>query len=107
MRANWQRNFVAIPVDPTPNIGVQLEVEIRIDVCGVDPPDNALGSFTASLAWNPAVLACDRGSGLLADFTGLVNSSNASSGHIIFKGSNVTRATGNVTVLNVNSDVVG
>lgn len=46
-----------LPSDATPSVGDQIEVTISIDLSGVNPPHNALGSFTGSLAWNPAVLA--------------------------------------------------
>jgi hypothetical protein len=97
----------ATPTAPTPSIGDQIEVEINIDVSGVDPPDNALGSFSASLAWDPAVLAYDSDSGVLAGFTGVVNSTDAASGQLIFNGANAGGATGSVTVLNITFDVVG
>jgi hypothetical protein len=97
----------AIPSDATPSIGDQIEVEISIDASAVNPPDHRLGSFTGSLDWNPAVLAYNSDSGIMAGFTGVVNVSNVSSGHVVFNGAQPSGATGNVTVLRITFDVVG
>jgi uncharacterized repeat protein (TIGR02543 family) len=97
----------AIPSNATPSIGQQIVVTISIDVSGVNLPDNALGSFTGSLDWNPSVLTYNSNSGLLAGFTGAVNVSQVSSGHIVFNGANASGATGNVTILRITFDVVG
>jgi hypothetical protein len=88
-------------------MGEEIEVVISIDVTDVDAPDGALGSFSGSLDWNPAVLAYDSHSGILAGFSGVVNDARASSGHLIFNGANASGATGNITVLNITLDVVG
>jgi hypothetical protein len=97
----------AIPSNTAPSIGEQIEVAISIDVSAVDPPDDALGSFTGSLDWNPAILIYTSDSGILAGFTGVVNDSDASSGHIVFNGAQASGATGNVTVFSITFDVVG
>jgi hypothetical protein len=97
----------AVPSNATPSIGEQIQVTISIDVSGVDPPHNALGSFSSSLTWNPAVLAYQHASGILAGFTGVINASQVSSGRIVFNGARPTGATGNVTVLIITFDVVG
>ena len=94
----------ATPSNATPSIGQQIDVEINIDVSGVNPPDNALGSFSASLDWNSAVLAYHSNSGLQAGFTGVVN---PTTGHLAFNGANPSGATGNFTVLSITFDVVG
>ena len=46
----------ATPSNATPGIGDSIVVTIAIDVSGVAAPDNALGSFTGTLDWDPAVL---------------------------------------------------
>jgi hypothetical protein len=97
----------AIPSSTTPSVGEQIEVAISIDVTDVDAPDEALGSFSGSLDWDPAVLAYDDNSGILAGFTGVVNDGQASSGHLIYNGAKATGATGSVTVLTITFDVVG
>jgi hypothetical protein len=96
----------ATPSDATPSVGEQIDVTINIDVSGVASPDNSLGSFTASLDWDPAVLAYVSDSGILAGFTGVVNTSSVSSGHIVFNGVKPSGATGDVTVLSITFDVV-
>lgn len=97
----------ATPSNALPDVGGQIEVAITIDVTGVAAPDSALGSFTGSLDWNPAVLAYNSDSGILGGFTGIVNDAQVSSGHLIFNGAKATGATGAVNVLNVRFDVVG
>ena len=97
----------ATPSNATPSIGQQIDVEINIDISGVNPPDNTLGSFSASLDWDTTVLAYHSNSGILAGFTGVVNTANVTSGHIVFNGANLSGATGNVLVLRITFDVVG
>jgi hypothetical protein len=97
----------AVPSDGTPSIGEQVVVAISIDVTDVDPPDEALGGFTGTLDWDPTVLGYHSNSGILAGFTGLVNVSQASSGHIVFNGANASGATGDITVLSVTFDAIG
>ena len=97
----------ATPSDTTPDIDDSIVVTINIDMSSVSAPDNALGSFTGSLDWDPDVLAYSSNSGILAGFTGYVNVTQASSGHMVFNGANVTGATGNIVVLTITFDAVG
>ena len=97
----------ATPSNATPGIGDSIVVTIAIDVSGVAAPDNALGSFTGTLDWDPAVLAYSSNSGIQAGFTGVVNTGSAGTGHIVFNGAKPSGATGNNTVLTITFDVVG
>jgi hypothetical protein len=97
----------ATPSNATPGIGDSIVVTITIDVSGVAAPDNALGSFTGTLDWNPAVLAYSSNAGIQAGFTGVVNTGSAGSGHIIFNGAKSNGATGKVTVLTITFGAVG
>jgi pectate disaccharide-lyase len=97
----------ATPSNATPGIGDSIVVTIAIDVSGVTAPDNALGSFTGTLGWDPAVLAYSSNSGIQAGFTGVVNTGSAGTGHIIFNGAKPSGATGNNVVLTITFDVVG
>ncbi len=97
----------AVPSDATPSVGNQIVVTISIDFSGVNSPDDKLGSFTGSLDWNTAVLSYNSNSGILAGFTGSVNTTSSSLGHIVFNGANASRVAGNVTVLTITFDVVG
>jgi hypothetical protein len=97
----------ATPSSATPSVGEQIVVTINVDMSGVNSPDNKLGSLTGSLDWNPAVLAYHSDSGMLAGFTGLVNTNSVAAGHIVFNGANPGGATGNVIVLTITFDVVG
>ena len=93
----------AIPSDETPSVGDQITVNINIDVSGVASPDHKLGSFSSTLNWDPAVLAYNSDSGLLAGFTGVVN---PAAGQVTFNGANPTGAMGSITVLSITFDVV-
>ncbi|MFQ6091412.1 MAG: FlgD immunoglobulin-like domain containing protein [bacterium] len=84
--------------------GDTVEVPIIIDMTGMNPPDDKLGSFTGSLDWDSNLLAYVSDSGILADFTGVVN---VSPGNIAFNGANPTGGGGEVTVLIVTFSVVG
>jgi hypothetical protein len=98
----------AIPSNAAPSIGEQIEVTISLDVTDVDAPDDALGSYTCSLNWDPAVLAYDSYTGAPpAGFAGVVNVSQASSGRIVFSGANASGTRGKITLLNITFDVVG
>ncbi|MDX9830513.1 MAG: hypothetical protein RBU35_09645 [Anaerolineae bacterium] len=97
----------ATPSDATPATGDTITVAINIDMTGVDEPDNYLGSYTGSLAWDPAILDYISHGGPPAGFMGEVNDTNADAGIIIFNGINTTGATGNVIVLTITFNVVG
>jgi hypothetical protein len=97
----------ATPADDTPDIGDSIVVTINIDMAGVNAPDNYLGSFTASLDWNAVVLQYVSHTGLPVDFTGVVNTADVGSGHIVFNGANAFGPTGNTIVLTTTFNVVG
>ena len=97
----------AIPSDATPSVGDQIIVDISIDVSDADPPDNSLGSYTGSLDWNPEVLDYQSDSGILAGFTGLVNTADVATGQITFNGANASGARGSITIISITFDVVG
>jgi len=97
----------ATPSDATPQVGDTITVTISVDMTGVNAPDNYLGSYTASIAWDPAILDYVSNGGLPAGFTGVVNVTNADAGTITFNGANAAGATGSLTVLTITFDVVG
>jgi hypothetical protein len=97
----------ATPSNATAEVGQQIVVSINVDMSNAPTADNKLGSFTGSLAWDPAVLAYHGDSGLLAGFTGPVNIANVGTGQIDFSGTNATGAMGNNVVLQITFDVVG
>jgi hypothetical protein len=97
----------ATPSNATPAVGQQIVVSINVDMSNAPTADNKLGSFAGSLAWDPAVLAYDGDSGLLAGFAGAVNTANVGTGQLDFGGANATGATGNNVVLQITFDVVG
>jgi hypothetical protein len=63
----------AIPSNSNPNSGETITVDIEMDMTGMSPPNNLLGSFTGSISWDPAVLTYVSNSGILSGFTGVVN----------------------------------
>ncbi len=97
----------ATPSDATPTVGDQITVTINIDMSGVASPDDALGGFTGSLDWDPAVLAYNTDSGILAGFTGNVVATDSGAGHITFNGIKTTGTTGNTIILTITFDVAG
>jgi phosphodiesterase/alkaline phosphatase D-like protein len=96
----------ATPSNAKPRIGQQVVVSVNVNMSGVAAPNNALGSFTATLNWDPALLSYKSNSGILAGFAGAVNTSDVASGHIVFNGANATGTTGNVVVFTVTFDPV-
>jgi hypothetical protein len=98
----------ATPSDSAPNIGEQIQVDINIDVSGVEAPDDALGSFTGTLHWDPAVLAYNSYTGAPpTGFTGNINTEDAASGQILYNGANASGVTGKITILHITFEVVG
>ena len=96
----------AVPSAGSLNVGEQVTVSIQIDMSDVDPPDNALGSFTSTLSWDPTILSYYENSGLLEGFTGAINTGSVGSGLITFNGANSSGATGGMQVLIITFDVI-
>lgn len=95
----------ATPSDTTPEIGDTITVTVNINMSGVNAPDNALGGYTGSLSWNPAVLSYASHSGAPpSGFTGVVNPQTSS---ITFNGANASGTTGNTVVMVVTFNVIG
>ena len=97
----------ATPSNASTPVGQQIVVSINIDMSGASSPDNQLGSFTASLDWDPAILTYSSNSGLLASFTGAINPANVGTGHLAFNGTNATGGTGDLVVFQITFDAVG
>lgn len=107
LAASGSVTSAATPSNAAPEVGEQIVVTINIDMSGASPPDDKLGSFSGSLVWDPAVLAYNSHSGILAGFTGVVNTTQATTGHMIFNGASATGATGNIVVLTITFEAVG
>jgi len=95
----------ATPSTAVATVGQQIVVTINIDMTSA--AGAALGSFTGSLDWDPAVLIYVSNTGLPTGFTGNVNTANAGTGQIVFNGANAGGATGNIIVLTITFDAVG
>lgn len=87
--------------------GCPLVANIRVDMSNSQPPNHLLGSFTATLTWDPALLTYTGNSGVLSGFTGFVNDLNAANGTIIFNGAKATGQGGLVELLQVNFNAAG
>jgi len=96
----------AIPSAASQDVGEQVTVSIHFDMTGVDSPDNALGSFTSTLTWDPAIISYDHNSGLQEGLTGAINTAAVESGLITFNGANTSGVTGEFDVLTITFDVI-
>jgi hypothetical protein len=98
----------ATPSTVKPKIGEQVQVDVSINLSGVAAPDNALGSYTASLDWDPTILEYFSYSGAPpTGFAGVVNTADVATGHIVFNGANANGASGDIPVISITFDVVG
>ena len=96
----------AIPSNSNPNDVETITVDIQIDMTGMSAPDTLLGSFTASISWDPTVLSYVSNSGILSGFTGAINV-NAAGGIINFNGANASGVGSTFNVFQVTFDVIG
>ncbi|MGH7602192.1 MAG: hypothetical protein ACREOI_37985, partial [bacterium] len=83
-----------------------VTIPLAIDVRRTTPAA-LLGSFSGRLNWDTKKLKFIRHSGLTAGFLGFVNTVNAAKGEIIFNGTNVDGAGGEVEFLKADFQVVG
>ncbi len=97
----------ATPDNATLTAGQSVVVTINVDMSGMAAPNNKLGSFTGSLAWDPAILAYDSLLGPLGGFSGAVNTEQAGSGLLAFNGANATGTTGNVVTYQFTFHAIG
>jgi hypothetical protein len=79
-------------------------MEIKVDMTGSLPPEDLLGSFSGTLAFDPALVSVNAHSGILSGFIGNVV---VSPGLIDFNGVNPTGVGGVVDILNIDFDVNG
>ncbi len=80
---------------------------VEVDMTNMPAPDALLGSFTATLTWDPACISYTGNSGILSGFTGFVNDGNAGNGVLVFNGAKATGQGGVVDILNVNFQAIG
>jgi hypothetical protein len=96
---------VQLPSDVSENRQFAAEVFVDMRICA--PPDDRLGSFSSSLNWDTSLLRFVNHSGILAGFTGVVNTANANAGVLDFNGSDPNGANGDLNILAVTFEVVG
>lgn len=87
--------------------GSQFAASVYVDMRACPPPDDRLGSFSSSLSWNTALLRFVNHSGILAGFTGVVNTANTGAGRLEFNGTNPAGAGGEVKILEITFEVIG
>ena len=88
--------------DASPEVGQVVTATVMVDM-----RDAMLGSYSAELDWNAAVLAYVGASGPPAGFMGVVNDTKAANGHLRFNGASARGASGDVELLTVTFAVVG
>lgn len=88
----------------SPVEGDTITLAIKVDMSS---SPELLGSFTAILNWNPAVLKFLSHAGLQQSFVGIVNTDHAESGNINFNGANPNGVNGVFDILSVNFKVIG
>ena len=79
-------------------------VDIQIDM---SQTSELLGSFTATLTWDPTIIDYTGNSGLPAGFTEVINIVDIATGLLTFNGANANGASGLINALTVNFDVIG
>ncbi len=84
-----------------------ITTEIKADMTGMASPNHLLGSFTATLTWDPGLLQYTGYSGPLSGFTGIVNIANVNNGVLIFNGAKASGAGGVVDLLKVDFEAIG
>lgn len=104
--ARNQVTAIARPQTANPAVATELEVAIHIDLTGAEQAER-LGSFSGSLSWDPSVLGYKFGSGLLRDFSGVVNTDQADAGRIIFSAANPNGVADSVLVMVLTFQTIG
>ena len=83
-----------------------LTISVAVDMTETLPAE-LLESFTGRLNWDPTVLNFTQHSGLLAGFSGIINSSKSESGELPFEGTNITGVGGTITLFDATFEVIG
>ncbi|MCH7771799.1 MAG: matrixin family metalloprotease [Bacteroidetes bacterium] len=86
--------------------GGSTTVGIEVDMNGMDPPNDLLGSFTATFYYPKLLIEYTGHSGPLSGFVGNVVV-NESIGLITFNGANPSGASGIVPLLDIDFDILG
>jgi hypothetical protein len=87
---------VTCPTEVAEGSKFSVDIEVEMGNSG-----ELLGSFTASLMWDPLKLAFDSHSGIQSGFTGSINTSSVSNGKISFNGVKTSGAGGVVSLLSL------
>ncbi len=103
--AQVKSNVVASVSNPAS--GDSITVQVEVDMSSQGSPDDKLGSFTATLDWDPQVLDLVSHSGVLQGFTGVVNDTEADSGTVRFNGANINGISGTFNLIDLTFACVG
>ena len=87
--------------------GCSVTAPVLIDVSGTDPPE-LLGAYNATLNWDPGMLEYTGYSGGDPPFDApIVNEDNVGGGELRFTQFSTGGASGNITIINVQFNVIG
>jgi hypothetical protein len=89
--------------------GSEISVPITVDMSLMPSPDDKLGSYTATLYWDPTQLEYTGHSGGSTSGWGspTVNTTNVATGQLDFSAAKPTGSSGLVNILNMNFDIIG
>jgi hypothetical protein len=98
----------SVPSNATPLPNETITAAINIDVSSLQAPNHNLGSYQATLAWNPAVLQFVNITPAPAPWNSpSVNPNNAANGRLEWNAFQTGSSTGKINLLNVNFRVIG
>jgi len=93
---------VCASTNPFENCAISVDIEINMSFS-----TELLGSFTATLTWDPTGVDYTGNSGLPANFSGAINDDNVATGTLAFNGAEANGVSSLIDVLNVSFDVIG
>lgn len=98
----------SVPSNATPLPNETISVAINVDVSNLQAPNNRLGSFEATLLWNPAVLQFVNTTPAPSPWSAPnINVNDVAAGKIVWNNFQTGGSTGKVNIFNVNLRVVG
>ncbi|MCI0698796.1 Ig-like domain-containing protein [candidate division KSB1 bacterium] len=98
----------SVPNNATPLPNETITVVINVDVSNLQAPNNRLGSYQATLLWNPAVLQFVNTTPAPSPWNAPnINLNDVAAGKIEWNDFQTGGSTGKVNILNVNLRVIG
>jgi len=100
--------FSRVAASGTPSQGNEYVISVYIDMSASSSPDDKLGSYTASLTWDPTKLEYSSYSGGDSPFNDpTVNEGNVDSGILNFSKASSSGKTGDIKIIQVAFNVIG